>query len=149
MAGSRMAANNRSWSCTLDRARRCDASDLQACSAGRCSRILTFNDSAGGRSAVLCEFDRGNRPPSIMALQGDAQAVKFIKPELLHRAGLSVRQYHGLADKLGLRLFKRAENSRSTELHGWHGCLRRAARLSRRGVGLVRLCVQTTALRNL
>src|ERR1700676_2247429 len=116
MGGSRMAADNRSWSCT---------------------------------SAVLCKFDRGNRPPSIMALHGDAQAVKFIKPELLDRAGLSVRQYHGLADKLGLRLFKRTENSRSTELHGWHGCLRRAARLSRRGVGLVRLCVQTTALRNL
>src|ERR1700736_951987 len=122
---------------------------FQACSAGRCPRILTFNDSADGRSAILCKFDRGNRPPSIMDFHGDAQAVKFIKPELLDRAGLSVRQYHGLADKLGLRLFKRTENGRSTELHGWHGCLRRAARLSRRGVGLVRLCVQTTALRNL
>jgi hypothetical protein len=48
-----------------------------------------------------------------VALDGDSQAVQFVKPHVLHRPGLSVGQDHGFADKLSLGLLERAENRRA------------------------------------
>jgi hypothetical protein len=35
-----------------------------------------------------------------MALDRDSQAVKFVKPDILYRTSLSVREDHGLSEKL-------------------------------------------------
>jgi len=68
----------------------------------------------------LRELDGGDGPLSIVASDRDSQTVKLIKPDALHRAGLSVGENHGLADKLGLGLFERVEDCRRTELRSWH-----------------------------
>jgi hypothetical protein len=47
--------------------------------------------------------------------------MEFVKPDVLHRPGLSVGQNHGLADQLGLRLLQLAENRRRTMIRKWHG----------------------------
>jgi hypothetical protein len=36
--------------------------------------------------------------------------VHFVKPNALHRTGLSVGEDHGFADKLGMGLFELAED---------------------------------------
>jgi hypothetical protein len=51
----------------------------------------------------------------------DSQAVKFIKPDVVNRSGFSVREYHGLTDKLGLRFLELAEDRGRADLHSWHG----------------------------
>jgi hypothetical protein len=76
---------------------------------------------------VLRELDGGDRPLSIVAGDGNSQAVKFVKPDVLHRSGLSIHQNDGLADKFGLRLFEGAEDGRRAELHNGHGRLRSQA----------------------
>ena len=55
-------------------------------------------------SARLREFDGGDRPLAIVASDCDSKAVHFVKPNALHRTGLSVGEDHGLADKLSLGL---------------------------------------------
>jgi hypothetical protein len=47
-----------------------------------------------------------------MALDRDPQAVKFVKPDILYRTSLSVREDHGLSDKLNASLLERAEYGR-------------------------------------
>ncbi len=44
-----------------------------------------------------------------MASDRNSQAVHFVKPNALHRPGLSVGEDHGLADKLSLGLLELAE----------------------------------------
>ena len=44
-----------------------------------------------------------------MALDRDPQAVKFVKPDILYRTSLSVREDRGLSDKLRAGLLERAE----------------------------------------
>jgi hypothetical protein len=48
-----------------------------------------------------------------MALDRDSQSVKFVEPDVLYRASLSVREDHGLSDKLRASLLERAEYRRS------------------------------------
>src|ERR1035437_2236744 len=69
----------------------------------------------GGRAGMwltLHKFDGGDRPPPIMALDRDPQAVKFVKPDILYRTGLSVREDHGLSDKLRASLLEGAKYCR-------------------------------------
>ena len=63
-------------------------------------------------SLALRKFNGGNRPPPIMTLDRDPQAVKFVKPDILYRTSLSVREDHGLSDKLRASLLERAEYRR-------------------------------------
>jgi len=58
------------------------------------------------------QFNGGDRPLPIMALDRDPQAVKFVKPDILYRTSLSVREDHGLSDKLRASLLERAEYCR-------------------------------------
>lgn len=67
------------------------------------------------------EFDGGDRPLPMVASDRDSQAVDFIKPDSLHRTGLSVGEDRGLADKLSLGLLKLAEDRGRTDLRSWHG----------------------------
>jgi hypothetical protein len=64
---------------------------------------------AGKTRLALCKFNGGDRPLPIMALDRDPQAVKFVKPDILYRTSLSVREDHGLSDKLRAGLLERAE----------------------------------------
>jgi hypothetical protein len=77
--------------------------------------------SRGERGLALCKFDGGNRPLPIVAPDRDSETVMFVKPNVIHRPGLSVGEDHGLADKLSLSSLERAEDRGRTELHGWHG----------------------------
>jgi len=40
-----------------------------------------------------------------MALDRDPQAVKLVKPDVLYRSSLSVREDHGLSDQLRASFF--------------------------------------------
>jgi hypothetical protein len=71
-------------------------------------------------STGLRELDGGDRPLPIVASNRDSQAVHFVKPNALHRTGLSVGEDHGLADKLSLGLFELAEDRGRTELYSLH-----------------------------
>jgi hypothetical protein len=73
-------------------------------------------------SARLRELDGGgHRPLPIVASDRDSQAVHFVKPNALHRTGLSVGEDHGLADKLSLGLLELAEGRGRTDFRRWHG----------------------------
>jgi hypothetical protein len=61
---------------------------------------------------ALRKFNGGDRPLPIMALDRDPQAVKFVKPDILYRTSLPVREDHGLSDKLRASLLERAEYRR-------------------------------------
>ena len=56
-----------------------------------------------------------------MAPDRDSEAVQFVKPNVLHRPGLSVGEDHGFADKLGLGLLERAEDRGRADLRSRHG----------------------------
>ena len=45
-----------------------------------------------------------------MALDPDSQSVKFVKPDVLNSASLSVGEDHGPTDKLRASLIERAED---------------------------------------
>src|ERR1700738_2668658 len=66
-------------------------------------------------SARLSELDGGDRPLPIVASDRDSQAVHFVKPNALHRTGLSIRENHGPANKLSLSLLELAEDRGRTE----------------------------------
>jgi hypothetical protein len=67
----------------------------------------------GAKGLALRKFNGGNRPLPIMALDRDSQAVKFVKPDVFYRAGLSVCEDHGPSDQLRASLLERAEDRRS------------------------------------
>ncbi len=48
-------------------------------------------------SLALHKFDGRDRPLPVMALYRDPQAVKFVKPDILYRTGLSVREDDGFS----------------------------------------------------
>ncbi len=56
----------------------------------------------------------------MVASDRNSQAVHFVKPNALHRTGLSVGEDHGLADKLSLGLLELAEDCGRTAFHSWH-----------------------------
>ena len=72
-------------------------------------------------SARLREFDGGDRPLPMVASDGNSQAMHLVKPNPLHRTGLSVGEDHGPADKLSLGLLELAEDRGRTDLRSWHG----------------------------
>jgi hypothetical protein len=72
-------------------------------------------------STRLRELDGGERPLSIVASDGDSQAVHLVKPNVLNGSGLSIGKYDSLADKLSLGLLELAEDRRCSDLHNWHG----------------------------
>jgi hypothetical protein len=61
---------------------------------------------------ALRKFNGGDRPLPIMALDRDPQAVKFVKPDILNRTSLTVREDHRLSDKLRASVLERAEYAR-------------------------------------
>jgi hypothetical protein len=75
------------------------------------------------RGAFLREFDCRNRPPSIVAPDGNSQSVGFVKRDSFNRPRLSVAEHNGFADKFGLRLMECAENRRGTACDSWHSGL--------------------------
>jgi len=56
-----------------------------------------------------------------MAPYGESQTVQLVKPNVLHRPGLSIGQDYSLTDKIGMSLFERAEDRRSAKFRSWHG----------------------------
>jgi hypothetical protein len=62
---------------------------------------------------ALRKFNGGNRPTFDGGLDRDPQAVKFVEPDVLCRASLSVCEDHGPSDKLRASLLERAEYRRS------------------------------------
>jgi hypothetical protein len=63
-----------------------------------------------GYGLALRKFNGGDRPLSIVAPDRDSQAVQFVKPNFLHRPGLSIGKDYGLADKLNLGLLELTED---------------------------------------
>ena len=57
----------------------------------------------------------------MVASDRDSQAVHFVKPDALHRTGLSVGEDHGLADKLSLGLLELADDRGRSDFRRWHG----------------------------
>jgi hypothetical protein len=60
--------------------------------------------------SALSEFDRRDRPLPVVAPNRNAQTVKLVQPNPLHRPGLSISKNDGLADKLRPGLFERAKD---------------------------------------
>ncbi len=61
---------------------------------------------------ALHKLDGGDWPFPIMTRDRDPQAVKFVKPDIIYRIGLSVREDHRFFDKLGASLLEGAEYCR-------------------------------------
>ncbi len=57
----------------------------------------------------------------MVASDGNSQAMHLVKPNPLHRTGLSVSEDHGPADKLSLGFLELAEDRGRTDLRSWHG----------------------------
>jgi hypothetical protein len=72
-----------------------------------CERLHTALRHFGGlaNGLGLRKFEGGDRPLPIMALDRDPQAVKLVKPDVLYRSSLSVREDHGLSDQLRASFF--------------------------------------------
>jgi hypothetical protein len=62
-------------------------------------------------SISLRQLDRRDRPPAFVTSDRKTQAVKFIKPDFVHRPRLSVSEDDGPIDKLGLSLVECGKNS--------------------------------------
>jgi hypothetical protein len=81
--------------------------------APRCYHRIGGLEICRENRLALRKFNGGDRPLPIMALDRDSQSVKFVEPDVLYRARLSVREDHGLSDKLRASLLERAEYRRS------------------------------------
>lgn len=76
-----------------------------------------------GQSPVLSrllKFDGRDRPLSVVTGNRNSQAVHFVEPNSLHRAGFSVRENHGFAYKLSLGLCEFVQYRRRMDLRSWH-----------------------------
>ena len=77
-----------------------------------------------GASVIpLGEFDGGNRPPSLMAANGDSQPMQFIQPHFFDGPSLSIGEDDGLTEKFGLGFLVCAQDSGRVVLGRWHGNL--------------------------
>jgi hypothetical protein len=56
-----------------------------------------------------------------LALDRNSQAVKLVKPNLLHGPGLSISEDYGLADKFSLSLLELAEDDGGVFVSSWLG----------------------------
>ena len=59
-----------------------------------------------------------------MTSDRDAQAVRFIQPNMVYRSGPSVGQDDGFTDNLGLGLAEFDEDGGRSRFDGWHGIAR-------------------------
>jgi hypothetical protein len=82
-------------------------------------RLSNVHESV--RLCRLREFNGRDRPFAIMASNSDPQSVHFIQQKVLDRAGLSVGEDHGFANKLGLGMFKFLEDRGRMVRRSWHG----------------------------
>jgi hypothetical protein len=72
---------------------------------GRRLRVFDL-DPACSNMTILREFDCRDRPLSIVALDRNSEAVEFVKPNVFDRAGYSIGEDDGLADKFRLGLLE-------------------------------------------
>jgi hypothetical protein len=70
-------------------------------------------------------------PLSVVTLDRDSQAVKFVQPNILNRSGLSVGEDDGFADELRLHVPERGKDGRGAELHSCHGVPKSGERVGR------------------
>jgi hypothetical protein len=56
-----------------------------------------------------------------MAPYGESQTMQLVKPNVVHRPGLSIGQDYSLTDKISMSLFERAEDRRGAKFRSWHG----------------------------
>ena len=73
-------------------------------------RVGAGNMGRGNSALALLKFYGRDRPLPTVALNGDSQTVKLVKPKFFHRPGLSISEDYGLADDLRLGLLERTEN---------------------------------------
>ena len=67
-------------------------------------REITPYAARMGYGLALRKFDGRDGPLAIVAPDRDSQTVVLVKPNLLHRPGLSIGEDYGLTDKLSLGL---------------------------------------------
>lgn len=70
---------------------------------------------------VLLEFYGRDRPLSIVSLDRDSHAVKFVQPNIRNCPGFSIGENDSFPDKFRLHLPERGEDHRRAELHSRHG----------------------------
>jgi hypothetical protein len=68
----------------------------------------------------LRELDGRNRPLSIVARDGNSQAVHFIEPNVVHCPSLSIGEDHSPAGKLSLGLHELAKDFGRSDLRNCH-----------------------------
>jgi hypothetical protein len=73
---------------------------------------------------VLLEFYGRDRPLSIVSLDGNSHAVKFVQPNILNRPGFSVGENDGFPNEFRLHVSQRGEDRRRVEFHSRHGVLK-------------------------
>ena len=76
-------------------------------------RVVAGSMDRGNSALALLKFYGRDRPLPTVALNGDSQTVKLVKPNVLDRTSLSVREDHRPSDKLTASLLERAEYRRS------------------------------------
>jgi hypothetical protein len=96
-------------------------------------------------SGRLREFDGRDGPFPFVASDRDAQALYFVEPNTLNRAGLAVSQDDGFANKLRLGSLKLSEDRTSASLHGWHDVPNKLGESFRVGLSLKDVEVVTGA----
>ena len=89
------------------------ANRLRGC-AGDCVAAppgLALEVWSGQLGLALLKFYGRDRPLPTVALNGDSQTVKLVKPNFFHGPGLSISEDYSLADDLRLGLLERTENA--------------------------------------
>jgi len=74
--------------------------------------------------STLREFDCRDRPLAFVTSDRNSQTMKFIKPNLVYRPGLSIGQNHGFADKLCLSFVEFGEDVARSRFGDWHDVAR-------------------------
>lgn len=89
---------------------------------------------------VLFELDGRYWPLSVVSLDGDAHAVKFVQPNILNRPGFSIGKNDGFADEFSLHVSESGEHGRRAVLHSRHDVPGSVRRLIERGRCLGKVC---------
>lgn len=115
------------WGCLL--LRRCQGRSRHPANGPK-STLVTQSGPAcvGARllrptrsSLLLRKFYCGDRPVAILALNGNSEAVEFVKPKSVHCSSLSVKQSYSFADQFGLSHFEFHKDRAGSRFSGWHG----------------------------
>ena len=70
---------------------------------------------------ALLEFNGRDRPLSVMSIDRDSHAVKFVQPDIRNCPGFSIGKNDSFPDKFRLHVPQRVEDRRREELHSRHG----------------------------